>query len=117
MEKVRTIRDLAERYWMHPKTFKRHIREILLKNNCTLVRVDVPLEDSIIAEIEKLMGDYRDFVGSTTIKKLAEDYGLSYPAMKYRLRPIKHLLKAKVRGKYILSSRDVREIHEFLGPP
>ena len=117
MTRPLTMRDLAEKYRMNPRTFKKHAREILERHACYPVRINKTLDKRIIQEIETLMGDYTRYPGSATIKQLARMYGMSYDSMRNRLEPIKHLLKAKVRGKYVLTARDLKVILDHLGPP
>ncbi len=117
MAKKRRLIDLCEYYDMHPKTFKRHTRAILVKNSLRGAKVSTILPQMVVDEIVSFMGDEKGLPGSKTMTELAVDYGVHRVTLSRWLRPISHTLKAKVRGRYILSTRDLSEIYNFLGKP
>jgi hypothetical protein len=114
-----TISKLADEYGMNLRTFRVHVREVLVRRNCLAAKNNTHLSPEVINDIRILMGDCKNFRGSATMTELASCYGMCLSTFQYRIRKIKPILRAKLRGKrglYILSSRDIEAIMDVLGP-
>ena len=118
MRKSQSLGGLAKVYQMHSRTFRRHVEEVLQRYDLQGLRSNCILPPEVTEAIEKFMGQPDGRVpASRTMKELARDYEMPYETFRKRIRPISHLLKSKVRGKRIFSTRDILEIYQFLGEP